>query len=70
MDSADPSEAIHRHDPLVAGVCAMPRANEVQAQEVLRAYQFDWDDEMVSQSSGLVELGPGVRTQMVTLMDF
>lgn len=38
-----------RHDPGVGGICPMARATEVQAQEVLRAYQFDWDDEMVRQ---------------------
>jgi hypothetical protein len=39
--------AFARFDPLVGGVCPMPRATEMQALEVIRAYQFNFDDEMV-----------------------
>lgn len=31
----------------VGGIFPMPKATEVQAQDVLRAYQFNWDDDMV-----------------------
>lgn len=36
-------------DPAAADgtVVPLPKATDIQAQEVLRAYQFDWDDQQV-----------------------
>ena len=60
-DEEEEGPPAYRHEALVGQgiVRPMAHATEVQAQEALRAYQFDWDDEMVRGWVGWSRSGGG-----------